>query len=84
MSRFGILDISSMVRTLYSLSELSIESADDAINSLIKRNYELMDKHEADKNKDTISTMKFAEYIPTVFVSFKIAIDMMLVVSNYL
>ena len=43
-----------------------------------------MDKNEADKNKDTISTMKFAEYIPTVFVSFKIAIDMMLVVSNYL
>ncbi len=84
MSIFGILDISSMVRTLYSLSELSTESADEAINGLIKRNYELMDKHEADKNKDTISTMKFAEYIPTVFVSFKIAVDMMLVVSNYL
>lgn len=84
MSDFKLPDISSMVRTLYSLSELEPERADDAINSLIKRNYELMDKHEADKNKDEISTMKFAEYIPTIFVSFKIAVDMMLVVAEYL
>ena len=52
-----------------------------------KRTYEEQLQYARDyyhKNKDEISTMKFAEYIPTIFVSFKIAVDMMLVVAEYL
>ncbi len=84
MGQFGILDITTTVHTLYSMTEMTADRIDETIHSLIERNYELMNRYEEHKNQDQISAMKFAEYIPTFFVSFKIAIDMMLVVTNYL
>lgn len=84
LDMFHVLDISSSVRILYSLSENDAESIEMAVNTLISRNYELMDKYEDTDNRDRISMMRFAEYIPTIFVSIKVAADMMLVITNYL
>ncbi len=84
MSEYGILDISSTVKTLYSVSELETENTDRLLNSLIKRNYEIVDKHEELSNTDTISVMKFSEYIPMIFVALKLGADMLLIISNYL
>lgn len=84
LEMFHVLDISSSVRILYSISENDAESIEAAVNTLISRNYELMDKYEDTDNKDTISMMRFSEYIPTVFVSMKVAADMILVITNYL
>lgn len=84
LNMFHVLDISSSVRILYSLSENDAESVDMTIHTLIRRNYELMDKYEDTNNQDRISMMRFAEYIPTFFVSIKVAADMMLVITNYL
>ena len=56
----------------------------EVISGLISRKYELVDKHEAQRNQNNISMLKFAEYIPLFIVSVKIGIDMMLVISNYL
>lgn len=84
LNMFHVLDISSSVRILYSLSENDAESVDATIHTLIRRNYELMDKYEDTDNQDKISMMRFAEYIPTFFVSIKVAADMMLVIANYL
>ncbi len=84
MSEYGILDVSSTVKTLYSVSELETENTDRLLNSLIKRNYEMVDKHEEISNADSISVMKFSEYIPMIFVSLKLGADMLLLISNYL
>lgn len=84
LDMFHVLDISSSVRILYSLSENDAESIEMAVNTLISRNYELMDKYEDTDNRDRISVMRFAEYIPTIFVSIKVAADLMLVITNYL
>lgn len=84
LKQFGVLDISSAVRILYSLSENDAESIDTTIRMLLLRNYELMDKYEAVGNQDRISMMRFAEYVPTFFVSIKVAADMMLLITNYL
>jgi hypothetical protein len=84
LSEFQVLDISSSVRILYSLTENDDESADKTLQTLILRNYELMEQYETANNKDTISVMQFAEYIPTFFVSVKVAADMLLIISNYL
>lgn len=84
LREYKVNDISSTVKTLYSLSSQESDFADNTINTLIERNYSLMDRYEYIKNKDTISVMKFAEYIPTFFVSFKVAIDLILVITNYL
>lgn len=83
-SEFQILDITSTVKTLYSLSEMEPESMDKVLNTLIKRNYEIVDKHEKIKNEDSAGILKFGEYIPMIFVSIKIGIDMLLVITNYL
>lgn len=84
MSRYSILDISSTVKTLYSVAELESENSDRVLNTLIKRNYEMVDKHEEISNEDSISVMKFSEYIPMVFVSMKLCADMLLIITNYL
>ena len=84
MNEFEILDICSTVRTLYSVSELPSDDIDEMMNTIIKRNNELVDKHEEIKNQSNISAMKFAEYIPMIFVSIKIAADMLLVITSYL
>ncbi len=84
MQEFQILDISSMVKTLYSVSELESENIDRTMNTLIRRNYEMVDKHEEMRNQDSISALRFGEYIPMVFVSCKIAVDMLLIITNYL
>ena len=60
------------------------ENADKMLNELIRRNYEMVDKHEKISNQDTISIMKFSEYIPMIFVAIKLAMDMLLIISNYL
>ncbi len=44
----------------------------------------MIDKHEEVKNQNSISMMQFAEYIPMIFVSLKISVDMLLVIMNYL
>ena len=84
MEMFQIPDISATVKTLYTISELGNESADETINGLIKRNYQFIDEHQKEKNGDAISVMTFMEYIPTLFVSMKVAVDMLLVITNYL
>lgn len=84
MSEFEVLDISSTVKTLYSISESDTGDMERLVNTLIKRNYELVDKHEELNNADNISAMRMGEYIPMLFVSLKIAVDMLLVITNYL
>lgn len=84
LEEFKILDISSTVRTLYSITENETQNMSEVISGLISRKYELVDKHEAQRNQNNISMLKFAEYIPLFIVSVKIGIDMMLVISNYL
>jgi len=84
LSEYELLDISSTVKMLYSVSELDYESIDTTMNTLIKRNYEMIDKHEEVKNQNTVSMLQFAEYIPMVFVSLKISADMLLVITSYL
>lgn len=84
LNQFGVSDISSSVRILYSLSENDVQSIDIIIKTLLSRNYELMDKYEASENEDRISMLRFSEYVPTFFVALKVAVDMLLVITNYL
>lgn len=84
LSEFEVMDIQSAVRMLYSIGDLDRESMNQTINALVRRNYELSDKAETARYLDSTSMMRFSEYIPTFFVAFKMAVDMMLVVNMYL
>lgn len=82
LNEFDIKDISSTVRALYGMSELSEEEVDDAINDLIEKNYKLVEEYEMQKNEDTNSIMRFTEYVPVFFVAFKIGMDMLIMVQT--
>ncbi len=84
LGEFGVVDIQAAVRMLYSIGELEQDSVSATINAIVRRNYELSDKAELTRYMDSTSMMRFSEYIPTFFVSFKMAADMMLVVSMYM
>ncbi|MDD3240440.1 MAG: hypothetical protein PHW47_10260 [Lachnospira sp.] len=84
LGEFQVPDISASVRTLYGLSELDHTNMDEEINKMIARNYEMQDRHETLKGTDYLSMMKFSEYIPVFFVSLKMGLDMILLISNYL
>lgn len=84
LKEFRILDISSTVKTLYSITENGKQDTTEVINNLISRKYELVDRHEAHKNSNDISVLRFAEYIPLLVVSVKLGIDMLLVIGNCL
>ena len=84
LKEFGVTDIQAAVRMLYSIGELEQDSMSATINNIVRRNYELSDKAEITRYMDSTSMMKFSEYFPTFFVAFKMAVDMMLVVTMYL
>ena len=84
LSEFNVMDIQSAVRMLYSIGDLDKDSMNQTINALVRRNYELSDKAENARYMDSTSMMRFSEYVPTFFVAFKMAVDMMLVVNMYL
>ena len=62
MSEFGVLDISSTVRMLYSVSELDVDEADEMMNTIIKRNYEIIDKYEENKNQNPSQNNSLNEF----------------------
>lgn len=84
LKEFGVIDIQAAVRMLYSIGELEQDSMSATINAIVRRNYELSDKAELTRYMDSTSMMRFSEYVPTFFVAFKMAVDMMLVVTMYL
>lgn len=84
LKEFQVTDIQAAVRMLYSIGELEQDSMSATINNIVRRNYELSDKAEITRYMDSTSMMRFSEYFPTFFVAFKMAVDMMLVVTMYL
>ncbi|MDO5381762.1 MAG: hypothetical protein Q4F06_03455 [Eubacteriales bacterium] len=84
LSEFKQMDISATVRTLYSISELDENSRDETINSLIARNNELINAQDKVEFINKTSALRFMEYIPVLFASIKMGVDMMLIVSLYL
>lgn len=84
LSEFKQMDISATVRTLYAISELDENSRDETINSLIARNNELINAQDKVEFINKTSALRFMEYIPVLFASIKMGVDMMLIVSLYL
>ena len=82
MSEFEIFDISAIVRELFAFSEMTESEADKAVNSLIDRNYNMLDRHERQYYKDRISVFRFMEYIPAMMAALKIGVDIMLTLTT--
>ena len=84
LKEFNIMDISATVRMLYSFTEIKDSEADETINTLIERNYSILDKHDELKEKTKASIRGFAYYIPMLFSVCKLGIDMLLMLTKFL
>lgn len=84
MKRFNILDVQSTVKNLYAFTEINNDDVDATINALIDRNYVMVDKHEELKERDADSLRRFSLNIPSLFVAFKIAMDMLLMLNTFI
>lgn len=84
LKEFNVMDISATVRMLYSFTEIKDSEADETINTLIDRNYSILDKHDEMKEKTKASIRGFAYYIPMMFSMFKLGVDMLLMLTTFL
>lgn len=78
------MEISSTVRTLYGFENIAEDEVDEKINALIEKNLELVDEYEENSSSDRLSVMNFSQKFPLVLVGGKIAIDMLVLIQNYL
>lgn len=84
LQEFGIMDVSAAMKSLYSFNELTREEVETAINSLIDRIYNIIEKKEEMREKDEISVMGLTQMVPSLLLGVKIAVDMMLIVIKYI
>ncbi len=84
LKEFNIMDISATVRMLYSFTEIKGSEVDETINTLIERNYSILDKHDELNEKTKASIRGFAYYIPMLFAVGKLSVDMLLMISTFL
>lgn len=84
LARFHILDISSAIRNLYSISDNNSEDMDKQLNSLIERNYSIINKNEIASYEDRNAALHFSENIPIIIASIKLGIDMLALISIFI
>lgn len=84
LKEFNIMDIQATVRMLYSFTEIKGSEVDETINTLIERNYSILDKHDELNEKTKASMRGFAYYIPMLFAVGKLSVDMLLMISTFL
>lgn len=81
LARFHILDISSAIRNLYTLSDSGSSNMEEQLAMLVKRNYEIINKNEIAASSDRNAVLHFTEYIPILIASVKLGIDMICLIS---
>lgn len=72
LKEFNLLDITSNVKSLYSMTESNKEEMAENIASLINRNYTMMDKNEKISGEDKVNTVNFLIYVPMILSCFKL------------
>lgn len=81
LARFHILDISSAIRNLYSISDNTDIDMEKQLNSLIERNYKIIDKSEVISTEDRSAVLHFSENVPIIVAAVKLGVDMLALLS---
>lgn len=81
LARFHILDISSAIRNLYTLSDTGSLNMEEQLALLVKRNYEIINKNEIAASADRNAVLRFSEYVPLLIASVKLGVDMICLIS---
>ncbi len=81
---FSIPEIHSAMGILYSLSIGNSGNADKQINELVEKNLEMLDVSETEKLKKASSGMYVLFLIPVLTASFKLVVDMVVLMLQFL
>ena len=73
---YDVSELSTAVKTLYSIRILSAEDSQRQVNDLIQRNQELLANSEKLRHQDSIGSVTMISMLPMVILSFKLIIDM--------
>lgn len=84
---FGIFDMPQLItsiKTLYSLQSTAKEDTMRQLNDLVTRNQELISQSEEIRLNDTIAGVSFLTYIPMLVMSFKLMVDMVVMMMGFM
>lgn len=84
LKEFSIPEIHSAMGILYSLSIGNSGNADKQISELVEKNLELLDVTESEMLKSSASGMYVLFLIPVLTASFKLVVDMVLLMIQFL
>lgn len=73
---YNVSELSTAVKTLYSIRILSHEDSQRQVNDLIQRNQELLANAEQLRHQDSIGSVTMISMLPMVILSFKLIVDM--------
>lgn len=83
LKEFKVLDITSNVKSLYSMTESNKEDMAENLAAFMNRNYTMMDKNEKITSEDKINTVNFLIYIPMILACLKLLVDMTVFISVF-
>ena len=84
LKEFSIPEIHSAMGILYSLSIGNSGNADKQISELVEKNLELLDVTESELLKSSASGMYVLFLVPVLTASFKLVVDMVLLMIEFL
>lgn len=84
LTEFNIPEVNRMMKTLYSLSELGSQDAEQQINKIIVQNNAMLEKAEIIKNEDSTAGIKFIMLVPMFLGSVKMIVDLFLLCMSFM
>ncbi len=84
LKEFNIPELTNAMKLLYSVSELGNEESKEQLNTLMDRNYMLLDNAAKEANESIITSLKHIVAFPLYFATVKTIVDLSLFVSIFL
>ncbi|MDD6043058.1 MAG: hypothetical protein PUB87_04800 [Eubacteriaceae bacterium] len=84
IGKYNASELSTAFKTLYVVQTLSKEDSKKYVNDLIERNQILIENAEKLRNEDSLSGITFISILPMLLMSFKLIIDMVLLLVSFL
>lgn len=81
---YNAKELQTAFKTLYSIRTMGVEESQKQVNDLISRNQQLLETAERMRNEHSIAYISFISMVPMVILSFKLIVDLGLMLVMFL
>lgn len=81
---FHVAELTTAMRSLYSVRVLGPEEAQRELNDLVQRNQELIAESERMRNEDMLAGAGFLSMLPMLLLSVKLLVDLVIMLTAFL